>query len=118
MLTLVRTSKIYRVYRDEFELGVSGENSEVTFDNLYIRAFRRLQHNFKNQEISINLGRKVYNSWILPVVNYGLGIMTLTAKNMQWLKTTQRSIERAMTGVSKRDHIRNEETEEKLKCNR
>lgn len=39
--------------------------------------------------------------------------MTLTAKSIHWLETVQRSMEKAMIGVSKRGHIGNAEIRRK-----
>jgi endonuclease/exonuclease/phosphatase family metal-dependent hydrolase len=54
------------------------------------------------------LKRKVYNQCIQPAMIYGCQTWAITKRMQDRLKTTQRSMERAMIGVSKRDHRTNE----------
>ena len=56
----------------------------------------------------MNLKRKVYESYILPVATYGLETTTLTERSVNRLRTTQRAMERAMLEISLRERIRNE----------
>ncbi|KAJ8736779.1 hypothetical protein PYW07_000050 [Mythimna separata] len=50
-----------------------------------------------------------YDQFILPVMTYGSETWSLTIGLIRRLKVTQRAMERAMLGVSLRDHIRNED---------
>jgi hypothetical protein len=54
------------------------------------------------------LKRKVYNQCIQPAMIYGCQTWAVTKRMQDRLKTTQRSMERAMIGVTKRDHRTNE----------
>jgi len=60
-----------------------------------------------NDDIPINLKRKVFNACILPVATYGLETKALTKKYTNNLRIMQRAMERVMLGVSLRDKIRN-----------
>lgn len=48
----------------------------------------------------------VFDACILPVLTYGIRIMTV-GKSVEKLRVTQQLIERSMLGVSLRDRIRN-----------
>ncbi|KAI5743164.1 hypothetical protein M8J77_015214 [Diaphorina citri] len=52
------------------------------------------------------LKRKVFNQCILPALTYGAETWTLTVRSMQRLQTTQRSMERSMLGITRRDRKR------------
>ena len=54
------------------------------------------------------LKRKVYNQCIQPAMIYGCQTWAVTKRMQDRLKTTQRSMERAIIGVTKRDHRTNE----------
>ena len=49
------------------------------------------------------LKRKVFDQWIIPVMSYGAETWAVTKNMEQKLKTTQRSMERCMLGITKRD---------------
>jgi hypothetical protein len=72
-------------------------------------AFGRLRYIFKNKRLPINLKRKVFETCVLPVITYGVETMTLSQRNADKLRTTQRAMEREILGVSLRDRIRNED---------
>lgn len=78
-------------------------------------AFRKLSYILKSKTVPINLKRKVYEACVLPVTTYGLETVTMTKKSAEQLRVTQRSMERAMLGISLRDRIRNEVIREKTK---
>lgn len=71
-------------------------------------AFGKLSYVLKSK-IPINLKRKVFDTCILPVMTYGAETLTLTVKSAEKLRVAQRAMERAMLGISLRDHIRNSE---------
>src|SRR6202021_2735614 len=54
------------------------------------------------------LKRKVFNQCIQPAMIYGCQTWAVTKRMQDRLKITQRSMERAMIGVTKRDHRTNE----------
>lgn len=68
-------------------------------------SFGRLNYILKSS-LPMCLRRKVFNQCILPVLTYGSETWTLSAKAIQKLQTTQRSMERCMLGVTRRDRMR------------
>ena len=54
------------------------------------------------------LKRKVFDQCVLPAMTYGCETWTLNNKLHQKLQTSQRSMERYMSGVTRRDRKRNE----------
>lgn len=78
-------------------------------------AFGKLKHILKNNDIPINLKRKVYETCILPVQTYGLETMTITQKSAKLLRVAQRAMERAMLGISLRNRVKNEEIRRRTK---
>ena len=57
--------------------------------------------------IPICLKRKVYHQCIEPAITYGCQTWAIIKRMQERLRTTQRSIERSMIGVTKRDHKTN-----------
>ena len=55
--------------------------------------------------IPICLKRKLYHQCIKPVITYGCQVWALNRGMENKLRTTQRSMERAIINVTKRDHI-------------
>jgi hypothetical protein len=58
-------------------------------------------------KMPICLKRRVYNQCIQPAMVYGCQTWATTKKLLDRLRVTQRSMERSMIGVSKRDHMTN-----------
>ena len=56
----------------------------------------------------LSLKRKVYNQCIQAAMTYGCQTWAVTKRIQDRLRTTQRSMERAMLGITKRDHRTNE----------
>jgi Reverse transcriptase (RNA-dependent DNA polymerase) len=56
----------------------------------------------------LSLKRKVYNQCIQAAMTYGCQTWAVTKRMQDRLRTTQRSMERAMLGITKRDHRTNE----------
>ena len=52
------------------------------------------------------LKKKVFNQCVLPSLTYGAETWTLSSKAIQRLQTTQRSMERCMLGITRRDRKR------------
>jgi hypothetical protein len=69
--------------------------------------------NIMKSNIPICLKRKVYNQCIQPAITYGCQVWAMTKRMQAKLQTTQRSMERAMIGVTKRDHKTNKWIREK-----
>lgn len=63
----------------------------------------------KNRDIPLCLKPKTLDLCILPVITYGLETTIMTEKSAEMLRTTQRTMERAIIGVSMRDKVKNEE---------
>ncbi|XP_073952032.1 uncharacterized protein [Choristoneura fumiferana] len=93
-----------------------GQNSEI---ERHIRlgwgAFGKLSEVFKGTNIPINLKRRTFEQYVLPVMDYGAESWTHTKKMMHKLQVTQRAMERAMLGISLRDRIRNTEIRRRTK---
>ena len=62
--------------------------------------------------IPICLKRKIYHGCIEPVITYGSQVWALNERLVSKLRTTQRSMERAIIGVTKRDHLTNKKVRE------
>ena len=62
--------------------------------------------------IPICLKRKIYHGCIEPVITYGSQVWALNKHLVSKLRTTQRSMERAIIGVTKRDHLTNKKVRE------
>ena len=69
----------------------------------------------KDQKMPICLKRKIMNTVILPAMTYGAETWSLTNRQKEKLAVAQRSMERAMLGVTRRDRIRNEDIRKKTK---
>ena len=59
-------------------------------------------------KMPLSLKRKVYNQCIQAAMTYGCQTWAVTKRMQDRLKTTQRSMERAMIGITRRDHRTNE----------
>ena len=59
-------------------------------------------------KMPLSLKRKVYNQCIQAAMTYGCQTWAVTKRMQDRLKTTQRSMERAMLGITRRDHRTNE----------
>ncbi|KAJ8706628.1 hypothetical protein PYW07_012706 [Mythimna separata] len=77
-------------------------------------AFRKL-HGIFSSNLPQCLKTKVYDQCVLPVMTYGSETWSLTMGLIRRLKVTQRGMERAMLGVSLRDHMRNEDIRKRTK---
>jgi hypothetical protein len=63
----------------------------------------------RDQRMPMCLKRKIMNTVILPSMTYGAETWSLTKRHRHKLAVTQRSMERSMLGVTRRDKIRNED---------
>eukprot|EP00795_Rhopilema_esculentum_P001934 gene1934-16443_t len=63
----------------------------------------------RDQRMPMCLKRKIMNTVILPSMTYGAETWSLTNRQREKLAVTQRSMERSMLGVTRRDKIRNED---------
>ena len=63
----------------------------------------------RDQRIPMCLKRKIMNTVILPKMKYGAETWSLTNHQREKLAVTQRSVERSMLGVTRRDKIRNKD---------
>src|SRR5271154_6619906 len=71
------------------------------------RAFGQYREILKSK-MPLSLERKVYNQCIQAAMTYGCQAWTVTKRMQDRLKTTQRSMESAMIGITRRDHRTNE----------
>ena len=92
------------------QLVTTGEKSRINEVNRRIKlgwsAFGRNSHILKSK-MPMELKRKVFNQCILPILTYGSETWILNAAITQRLQTTQRSMERCMLGITRRDRKRN-----------
>eukprot|EP00794_Sanderia_malayensis_P008022 gene8022-8881_t len=70
-------------------------------------AFYKHKDVFLEKSIPICLKRKIFDQCVLPSMTYSSETWTLTKKMEHKLQTTQRSMERMMTGYSRRDRKTN-----------
>ena len=66
-------------------------------------------------DLPICLKTKVYNQCVIPTITYGSETWTTSPKMENKIRTTQRAMERAMVGITKRDRWRNESLRKKTK---
>uniref|UniRef100_A0AAR5P0Z5 Reverse transcriptase domain-containing protein n=1 Tax=Dendroctonus ponderosae TaxID=77166 RepID=A0AAR5P0Z5_DENPD len=78
-------------------------------------ALEKVKYVLKNPDIPVHLKRKIDDMCIFPVATYGLETMIIAKGSADRLRTIQRTIQRAMFGVSIRDQIRNEEIRRRTK---
>ena len=69
----------------------------------------------KDQKMPICLKKKIMDSVILPAMTYGAETWSLTKRQKEKLAVTQRSMERAMLGITRKDKIRNQEIRERTR---
>ena len=87
----------------------SGETQKI-ISAVWI-AFAKYRNILKSN-IPICLKRKLYHQCIEPVITYGCQVWALNRGMENKLRTTQRSMERAIINVTKRDHITNKQIRE------
>lgn len=79
-------------------LGKANQNSEVV---------RRVQLGWAVWDTFLRtmlcLKRKIYGSFVLPIITYGMETITLTVNSERKMNTTKRSVERGILGMSLRD---------------
>ena len=62
-----------------------------------------LKEVMKNEELAMRVKSKLFNSCILPILTYGCQTWALTNAHLNKLKVCQRSMERSMVGVKRKD---------------
>lgn len=67
-----------------------------------------------DKKIPTNLKAKVYEAAIRPSITYGAECWSLKESNVKKLQTTEMKMLRGILGVSRREHIRNEEIRRRL----
>ena len=67
-----------------------------------MKAFWKYKYVLK-RELPIFIKRKIFNQCILPVLTYGCKTWTSTKKINQRLAVTQRTMERSVLGITRRD---------------
>ena len=81
------------------------------------RGFGEYRHFWKDRKIPICLKRKITDTVILPAMTYGAETWALTKHQEKKLAVTQRSMERLLLNITKRDLIRNEIIRSKTEVN-
>ena len=66
-----------------------------------------LKEVMKNNDFSMSLKRRVFESCVLPSITYGCETWVLTKAHIQKLQVCQRAMERSMLGIKIKDKIRN-----------
>ena len=69
---------------------------------------------FENRGLSWKAKMQVYNAMVVPMMTYGCESWVLREKEKSMLQATEMSILRKVTGVTRIDHIRNEEIRHRL----
>lgn len=69
-------------------------------------SFNQIKTTITNPEIELNIRSNLFNSNILPALTYGSETWSITKKEEESLRTTQRAIERRICNISKREHRR------------
>ena len=72
------------------------------------RRFGEYSHFLKDRNIPICLKRTIMDTVILPALTYGAETWALTKYREKKLAVAQRSMERLLLNITKRDEIRNE----------
>ena len=81
----------------------------VTSGNEISKKYLREQHHFlKDRKIPICLKIKIMDAAILPAMTYGAETWALTKHPEKKLAVAQRSKERSLLNITRRDKIRNE----------
>eukprot|EP00794_Sanderia_malayensis_P002427 gene2427-2794_t len=96
----------------------SGNEMAKEIDERITSAWKRFgQYStfMRDQRMPLCLKRKITNTVILPSMTYGAETWSLTNHQREKLAVTQRSMERSMMGVTKRDKIRNEDLRSRTK---
>lgn len=79
------------------------------------RRYWSMKEVMKSKDLSISVKRKVFNTCVLPCITYGCETWALTKQLRNKLEYCQRSMERSMTGIRKKDRVRNEQIRAKTK---
>lgn len=99
----------YKYLGHEIRLGRDNQTCEIGRRiGLTWAAFGRLSYILRS-DIPMCLKRKVFDQCILPVLTYGAETLTLTKNTANKIRVAQRSMERAMLGLSLRDRVPNAE---------
>lgn len=69
----------------------------------------------RKKSIPLSLKRRIMDGVILPAMTYGAETWTLTKRQKEKLAVAQRSMERAMLGITRRDRWRNEDIRARTK---
>ena len=96
----------------------SGNEMDKEIDQRITSGWRRFgeySHFLKDSKIPICLKRKIMDTVILPVMTYGAETWTPTKLQERKVAVAQRSMERSLLNITKRDKIRNEVIRSKTK---
>ena len=69
---------------------------------------------FENRGFSWKAKMQVYNAMVVPMMTYGCESWVLREKEKSRLQATEMSILRKVTGVTRMDHIKNEDIRHRL----
>ena len=70
-------------------------------------AFNKVDNIMRSRKASMQIKKKVFNEYVLPVMTYGSETWALTTAQMDALAVAQRKVERIMLGITLRDQRRN-----------
>ena len=70
-------------------------------------AFSKIDNNMRSRKASMQIMKKVFNEFVLPVMTYGSETWALTIAQMDALAVAQRKMERIMLGITLRDQRHN-----------
>ena len=77
--------------------------------------FGRYREIFLDEDIPINLKKKVFNQCVLPTMTYGCQTWTLTKDIIHRLRVSQRAMERKILNIKIKDRISNRTIRERTK---
>ena len=70
-------------------------------------AFNKVDNIMRSRKASMQIKKKVFNEYVLPVMTYGSETWALTTAQMDALAVAQRKMERIMLGITLRDQRHN-----------
>jgi hypothetical protein len=128
-INMKKTKIMFNDYANKMQVKIGSENVEIVDEYLYLGQLVTMKNDMTDEikrriaagwgafakyrdilksNIPMSLKRKVYNQCIQTAMTYGCQTWAVTKRMQDRLKTTQRSMERAMIGITKRDHKTNE----------
>ena len=124
-----KTKVMYNAHASKSKVYIGNQEIEMVDEYIYLGQLVSMQTDKSNEvkrriaagwiafnnhrdllkgKLPMCLKRKIYNQCVLPAMTYGCQTWALTKRMEQRLRVTQRSMERAMLGITRMDRQRNE----------